>query len=232
MSERSRHVALSLLLAAGAALGGCGKKDKGADAPVARVERLRGEDVARCEAAGRDDRDVQEASVPGAVTPNIRRVYGYVGEGDDRRRVLLCREVDTNFDGIKDVVRTYGEQGEKLTEQADSDYDGFVDTWIQFAEGRPGKLELDGDADGLVEETRFYVGGKLSRVQRDTNGDRRVDVFEVYDGGELRRIGIDVDHDGQVDRWDRDELKAREEAAEEAKAAGEPGAADADGGGG
>jgi len=34
----------------------------------------------------------------------------------------------------------------------------------------------------------------------------------------LDRMGTDVDFDGQVDRWDRDELAAREEAEKEAAA--------------
>src|SRR5690606_23262894 len=97
------------------------------------------DDRARCEFEGRDDRDVQESSAPGSVVANVRRVYGYIGAGEERRRVLLCREVDTNYDGVKDLVRTFGDNGEKLTEQADSDYDGRIDTWITFGATKPAK---------------------------------------------------------------------------------------------
>lgn len=205
-----------LLSALGALLVGCGGSSQPAESAEVQLEGRREDDQSRCAFRGRDDRDVQESAVPGAVLPNVRRVFGYIGSGEDRRRVLLCREVDTNFDGVKDLVRTYGDQGQKLTEQADSDYDGKIDTWITFGNSRPIKIEFDRNGDGVPDEIRFYVGGKVSRVQRDTNGDQKPDVFEVYRDGRLERMGVDVDGDGQVDRWDRDEVQAREEAEKEA----------------
>ncbi len=196
----------------------CGGSKKEAEAPkdISELGGQSADDKARCEYLGRDDRDVQESTVPGAVKPNVRRVYGYVGVGTERKRVLLCREVDTNFDGVKDLLRTYGDDGEKLTELADSDYDGKIDTWVTFGPTRPSKIEVDKNADGKADETRFYVDGKLSRIQRDSNGDGQADIFEIYRDGHLERIGKDTDFDGQVDVWHRDEGRAR--AAERAEA--------------
>lgn len=193
----------------------CGGSKKDAEAPETIASGQRPDDRARCEFEGRDDRDVQESSAPGSVIANVRRVYGYVSGGEERRRILLCREVDTNFDGVKDVVRTYGDHGEKLTEQADSDYDGKIDTWITFGATKPAKVEIDKNGDGKPDETRFYVAGVLSRIQRDTNGDEKPDIFEIYRDGHLERMGIDADFDGQVDVWQRDEARAAEEEAEE-----------------
>lgn len=198
----------------------CSKKP--AKAPVESLSGQRPDDQTRCEFAGRDDRDVQEASTPGSVVANVRRVYGYIGTGADRRRILLCREVDTDFDGVKDVIRTYGDHGEKLTEQADADYDGRVDTWITFGKTKVAKIEFDKNGDGKADETRFYAGGELTRIQRDTNADEKPDIFEIYRNGRLERMGIDGDHDGKVDVWHRDEVRAREredKAAAEAEAA-------------
>lgn len=210
------RVSPALLVVCGffAACGGS-KKDA-ASAVEAELTGQRESEASRCAFQGRDDRDVQESSAPGSVVTNVRRVYGYVGTGQERRRVLLCREVDTNFDGVKDLVRTYGDHGQKLTEVADTDYDGKVDTWITFGKTRPIKMELDRNGDGKPDEVRHYVGGQLSRVQIDTNGDGEPDVFEVYIDGRLDRIGIDADFDGQVDRWDRDEVRLQEEAEKEA----------------
>jgi len=176
-------------------------------------------DQSRCDYKGRPDRESVESEGPGAMTPNIRRVFGILGEGDDRRRVLFCREVDTNLDGVKDVVRTYNDKGDPVEEEADSNYDGKVDTWIHFAGGRISKVEIDHNGDGLPDETRFYIKGVLSRAQRDTNFDGKPDVWEVYADGELERIGVDLDYDGHVDRWDRDEVAHR--AAEEKERAEE-----------
>ncbi len=198
----------------------CGGGEPPVQSPVeAQVTGLSNDDQSRCEYKARPDREVRETAGPGSIVPNIRRVYAILGTGEDRRRVLLCREVDSNLDGVKDVVRTYNDKGDKLNELSDSDYDGKIDTWVTFSGGRIAKVEVDKYGTGKPSEWRFYVGGKLSRVQRDTNKDGKADVWEVYGKGKLQRMGVDLDGDGRVDRWDRDELSARaEEQAEEEEA--------------
>jgi len=190
-----------------------------------RADAARGGDGSRCEFKGRTDREVAESVGTGALQPSIRRVYRIVGEGEQRRRILICREVDTNLDGVKDLVRRYNDQGEVIEEQADSNYDGKVDTWIRFSKGRIAQVDVDLNGDDSPDETRYYVRGKLSRVQRDTNHDGKPDIWEIYAGGHLERMGVDVDHDGRVDRWNRDEVSAHqappageESAAGQAKA--------------
>ena len=183
--------------------------------PNGQVSGLSADDQSKCEFKARPDREVKETAGPGSLVPNIRRVYAILGTGEDRRRVLLCREVDTNLDGMKDVVRTYNNKGEKVNELSDSDYDGKIDTWVTFSGGHIAKVEIDKLSAGKPNEWRFYVGGKLSRVQRDTNKDGQPDVWEVYAKGKLQRMGVDIDGDGRVDRWDRDEVLARAEQEEE-----------------
>jgi len=214
----SRVIWLGLVSAVASAgfVAACGSDSKPkANAPLREVAGVPAEDRSRCDYEGRADREVSESTGPSAAYPNVRRVFGIVGEGEERRRVLLCREVDTNFDGAKDIVRTFNDRGEPLTELADSNYDGKIDTWITFARGRVSKMQLDNFGRGQPDETRFYVAAKLSRAQRDTNQDGKADVWEVYDEGKLQRVGVDVDFDGHVDRWDRDEILLRELAEQE-----------------
>lgn len=180
-------------------------------APPAEV----GADHSRCQFEGRSDREVANTAGPGATEPNIRRVYAIVGEGESRHRVLSCREIDTNLDGVFDVVRTYDDLGNSAHESVDSDYDGRYDTWHTFSNGRIAKTQVDGNGDGRPDQTRYYIRGKLSRMQRDTNHDGDPDVWEVYENGRLLRMGEDLDFDGHVDRWNRDELAARPDAEEE-----------------
>src|SRR5690606_1587829 len=191
----------------------CGGSEPAVQNPAdqKQVTGLSKDDQSKCEFKARPDREVKETAGPGSLLPNIRRVYAILGTGEDRRRVLLCREVDTNLDGTKDVFRTYNEKGEKLNELSDSDYDGRIDTWVTFSGGRIAKVEVDKLGTGKPSEWRFYVGGVLSRVQRDTNKDGKADVWEVYGKGRLQRMGVDLDGDGRVDRWDRDEAAARED---------------------
>ncbi len=220
MKKRWLTAVATLLVASG-----CGSSEKKPAASAANGDRVtRGisaSDRSRCDFVGRADRETVETAGPGSVTPNIRRVFALVGEGEDRHRVILCREVDTNLDGIKDIVRTYTDKGEVATELADANFDGIIDTWITFSNGRLAKVELDKNADGKPDETRYYMHGKLSRIQRDENHDGRPDVWEIYEDGHLKRMGVDLDHDGRVDRWDRDEILAREEATDDNRKAEE-----------
>lgn len=174
-------------------------------------EKPRGaeDDKGQCEYKDHPDREAVESRGPGASTPNVRRVFAYIGKGEDRRRILLCREIDTNLDGIKDVFRRYNDHSEATEEVADTDYDGAVDTRIHFVHGRMSKVEIDHDGNGRPEEIRYYLHGALSRVQRDTNRDGKPDIWEIYANGRLERMGVDIDHDGHVDRWDRDEQSRR-----------------------
>jgi hypothetical protein len=174
----------------------------------------------RCEVEGRSDRVRVLSQALGAEQGSIQRVYVTGANQEDGRRVVRCREVDTNLDGIKDLVRTYTDDGEPLLEQADSNYDGKVDTWVTFARGKVAHLEIDKNGDGKPDEYRVYSQGILTKVQRDMNLDGRIDTWEVYEQGRLNRIGTDQDGDEKVDRWLRDaELVRREQAEAEAEQA-------------
>lgn len=163
------------------------------------------DDQSRCDWKGHKDREVSEVTAVAALQPNVRRVYQLVGHGADRRRVLICREVDTNYDGVKDVVRLYSDKGELQREEADTNYDGHVDSWAVYANGHLVKYESDRNGDRKADVWKYYSGGKIARAQRDTNFDGNADVWEIYVQGKLDRIGVDLDNDGRVDRWDRDE---------------------------
>ena len=212
-------------------------KDAVANSDNGRSHGFSTDDQARCQWEGRADREVSETTAAGAYQPNIRRVYQIIGEGTDRRKVLACREVDTNLDGVKDVMRTFNDKGEAMREEADTDYDGRVDSWATFSNGRVAKQELDTNQDGKADTWKFYLNGKLSRIQRDTNHDGKPDVWEIYVRGRLERAGVDIDFDGRVDRWDRDEMarvssqtKKTEDKGDAAKDA--PKGADDEGGAG
>jgi hypothetical protein len=164
------------------------------------------------------DIEVSETAGPGAIQPNVRRVWRVFGVGADRRKVLMCREVDTNLDGFKDTVRTYTEEGQSKEERADTNFDGKIDTWNVFAGGRLAEVRLDKNFDGKPDEWKIFNKGKLSRVKRDTNFDGKADVWEMYRKGRLERMGVDLDGDERVDRWDHDTAWRKEiEKADEKK---------------
>jgi hypothetical protein len=168
-----------------------------------------------CDWRTKPELEVSETAGPGALRPNIRRVYKIFGELESRHKTLVCREVDTNLDGIKDVVRTFNDKGEALHEEADRDYDGKTDVWLNFVDGRLAQEEVDTNHDGKADVWKYYVAGQLTRIRRDRNFDGKPDVWEIYNKGRLERVGSDETFDGHVDRWDRDEqLKYDSEAAD------------------
>lgn len=191
-------------------------------------------DHSRCEYKNRPDREATETAGPGALQPNVRRVWQLIGQGEARSKVLVCREIDTNFDGVKDVVRRYNDKGEPLHEETDSNHDGRIDTWLTYSKGRVAEERRDNNHDGKPDEWKFWTNGKLMRARRDTDFNGRPDVWEIYRDGKLERMGVDLDGDERVDRWDHDtemrkkieeEERKKDEAqrarAEEARKAGE-----------
>lgn len=179
------------------------------------------DDKSMCDWKGKPDVEVSETAGPGALKPNVRRVYKTFGEGDTRHKSIICREIDTNLDGIKDVVRTFNPKGEALHEEADTNFDGKIDVWVKFVNGRMAEEDIDSHHTGKVDIWRYYLDGELSRVKRDTNGDGKPDVWEIYVKGKLDRMGVDLEFDGHVDRWDRDvvAMRAADEAEVKARAA-------------
>lgn len=181
-----------------------------------------GVDDARCDVEGRQDRATVVSRGLAAQHGSIQRVFTTGANKEDGKRVVRCREVDTNLDGIKDLVRTYTDAGEPLMEYADTNYDGQVDTWITFARGVVARLERDHNGDGTPDEFKVYSHGVLAKVQRDSDFDGKLDTWEIYDRGRLNRVGVDTNGDENVDRWYRDPglVERAETAAEEQQTGG------------
>lgn len=190
---------------------------RAARVPESEPETALADDGSRCEHTGRDLESL-ETRVGAAKTPNVRRVFRVSSNKRDAQRVLVCREVDTNLDGRKDVFREFDSRGQVTRESADANYDGRLDTWSSFVGGQLRKLELDLDGDGQINETRFYNTGmnsqsQLAKIQRDTNRDAKPDRWEAYEKGRLSRIGLDRDFDGVVDRWLQGEVSSETTAS-------------------
>jgi len=149
--------------------------------------------------------------------PDVRKIYQAGAENE----VLICREADMNFDGVRDLFVFFDlETGQKKRDEVDLDHDGKVDIITTYIGGKPIKQELDTNSDSLIDRVRFLDGDVPQRVEGDTDGDGRIDYWEYYDGGRLLRIGMDTDGDGKADTWNRDQES--EDAAIEAAEDEEP----------
>jgi len=115
-------------------------------------------------------------------------------------------------------VRTFTENGEPLHEEADTNFDGKIDVWLNFTGGRIEEEDVDTTYSlGRPNVWKFYVDGILSRIRRNVHcPSGRADTWEIYYKDRLERVGVDTTCDGHVDRWDRDaQLLAAEEATQE-----------------
>lgn len=172
-------------------------------------------DQGRCE-ANAIDREASEYDTSGDDVPDVRKVFRRIGTPPAARLVLICREVDLNADGVKDVVRYYTEEGAPIREEEDRNFDGRMDAVKFFEEGHISRIEMDRDGNGSIDAKIFYERGKPVRSEIDSAGrstaDRwQPDRWEYFDNGRVVRMGMDMDGDGRVDRWDRDEEFRREQ---------------------
>lgn len=116
--------------------------------------------------------------------------------------VVIRKEVDVNFDGRIDLIRTFNEKGELVSERLDHDFDGRIDVVNYFENGVIVRKEYDTNFDSIVDVWRHFDKGVISRKEADLNHDGKVDYWEYYEEGKLDRIGIDRDGDGEVDEWE------------------------------
>ena len=201
----------------------------------ARAQALQGshadQDRGRCDRQGRE---VVDQDTDGDGAGDVRKVYVRVTRpGGQAVQVMVCREIDLNHDGVKDVVRYYTDEGRPLREEADRDFDGRIDAVNFFEGGLVVRREIDSNHDGRVDGWTYLDRGVPTRGERDANGDGRKDHWEYYENGRDTRVGEDLDGDGRVDRWFRNaSAQAADSQRQPAGGDADGGVADADGGAG
>ncbi len=205
---KSRTLVIAALLVVG-----CGGPTESATRRLVRRRVARvtnstsAQDHSRCDAS-RPGRSTSEYDTNNDGVPDVRKVYQTVGEPPNVHSVLVCREVDLNHDGTKDLFRFYTDEGRALREEEDRDFDGRIDVITHYANGEVIRRELDTNGDGHVDMITYYRDHRPWRTEREVTSNNdpafRADYWEVYDQtGHVVRIGWDYDHDGRADRWDR-----------------------------
>ena len=181
---------ISLVIAAAALLPACKTAPK--KAPVEEVQ---------------EEEEKPEVVLPDGVTgldingdgkPDIFKHYKDVGE----KRVIVKRESDLNADGKIDMVRLYDVKARPTQETVDLDFDGNKDVVRTFEDGKLVREAFDMNLDGKPDLTKFFEDGALIRKEQDSKLDGKVDYWEYFDEkGKLERIGVDHDADGAIDAW-------------------------------
>jgi hypothetical protein len=204
-------VAAALSLGVLAACGASATKGGSKNAPKA-LSSAGFKNAPRCD-ANQPGRELSYHDLSGTGRPDMVEVIGYSkGASGISEGRPLCMELDTNRDGVLDLLRVFDDRGQIESEEADRNYDGKSDIWITYEKGQIAKQSFDTMFKGNPDEFHFYRDGKLKRIERDRNGDGKMDIWEFYlVNGQLERMGVDLDYNGKVDTWYRDELARAEQ---------------------
>jgi hypothetical protein len=87
---------------------------------------------------------------------------------------------DRNYDGKPDYEVRYDAQNRKVSEKLDFNYDGRMDDFYYYQEGRLVRQEIDTNFDGAVDVWVFLDGVYVLGYERDTDFDGTVDVVKHF----------------------------------------------------
>jgi len=199
------------LMVALAACGGTKASSVSKSKPAA-ISSDKFKNATRCDTS-KPGRELSYHDVSGHGKADMVEVIAYSkgSSGTATEGRVVCMEVDTNRDGVLDLLRTFADNGALESEEADRNFDGKSDIWINYEKGVIAKQSFDSKFSGKADEFHYYKDGKLKRIERDRNADGNVDVWEFYVTGRLERMGVDLDFNGRVDIWYRDEIARAEQ---------------------
>jgi hypothetical protein len=119
---------------------------------------------------------------------------------DRETKVLLRKEVDSNYDGSLDTWSTY-KDGMLVSRLRDTNRNGDVDVWESYAEDRMTDRTIDRDHDHIADAFYQYSGGILAEERHDVNNDGVVDRRISYQNLFRSYAEEDRDLDGSMDNW-------------------------------
>ena len=117
-------------------------------------------------------------------------------------RKTLREEADRNYDGVLDAWKTYTD-GKLNNRVLDENDDGNPDVFETYRQGLLAVRELDRDDDGVRDVAYRYRGDSLVEEEHDANNDGVPDLVIVYEARRRVRAEEDLDRDGRMDMWTR-----------------------------
>lgn len=108
-------------------------------------------------------------------------------------------EIDSNFDGKKDVIYIYDQKG--LLKQAliDKDFDGAFETEAQYDKGNTVWEVSDTTGDGFQDYRVFYENGMLKSINLFDSTSKKIRKTKEYNAFRLKRAEVDTTFDGILD---------------------------------
>lgn len=153
-------------------------------------------------------------SRPSDVKPAAATVSGVAMKEDSSALASLSkREIprpfknvevrDLNGDGVPDLWIYYSpiKPTEIVRQEEATQFDGRVDVWSYFKEGKLVRREVDSKGKGVADTFYYYENEKIIREERDVHGTGQVSLRAIYQNGRRARIEEDTEQRGKMDHW-------------------------------
>jgi len=142
--------------------------------------------------------------------------------GNSEPMVIIKRSLDADRDGNPEQIRYIDKStGEMIRKEADTDYDGALDTWHTYAGKSLDERTLDTNDDGRVDTWERYQGGRMVERIIDRDGNGRQDAFYTFSKGSLVEERHDRNDDGEADLivtyQNRNKTRSREDSSGDGK---------------
>ena len=110
---------------------------------------------------------------------------------------------DINNDGIADLWIYYSpiNPSEIVRQEEATHWDGRVDTWSYFKDGKLVRREVDSKGKGAADTVYFYDNDQIVKEERDENGTGNVSFRVIYQNGRRARLEEDTKGRGKTDHW-------------------------------
>ena len=91
--------------------------------------------------------------------------------------------LDRNYDTKIDHIIEYDEEGLKIYEESDFNFDGIMDDFYFFEQGRLKRQEIDSNFDSRIDIWIFLESGMyIRKYEMDTDFDGKVDISKDFSG--------------------------------------------------
>jgi antitoxin component YwqK of YwqJK toxin-antitoxin module len=110
---------------------------------------------------------------------------------------------DINGDGIADLWIYYNplKLSEIVRQEEATRWDGRVDAWSYFKDGKLVRREVDSKGRGVADTVYHYENDKIVREERDENGTGHMSFRALYQNGRRAKLERDTNDRGKIDHW-------------------------------
>jgi hypothetical protein len=110
---------------------------------------------------------------------------------------------DINGDGVPDLWTYHSplNPSEIVRQEEATRWDGRVDNWSYFRDGKLVRREVDTKGKGTADLVYYYDNDKIVKEERDENGTGYVSFRAIYQNGRRAKIEEDTSGVGKTDHW-------------------------------